>query len=387
MIAAMFSPLLYAGLLFLCLCLCAWVLSANANSVRLVDTETMLYPVASGVHIYKGGHVGMNPAGMVKPFVPGDVYVGESYEEVDNTSGADAAVGCRVWVTGDFEFALAGAGNDEVGKPLYATADDAQALTGHPDAFIGMIVSHHAANMVIARLRRPGEMPPNGKGSILLTLTGQEAFAATGLVAGDEVLNGFELESILGLGMTMVDGEDGGIRGAFDAVAEIALASIRTPNDNLPVDKGITFECDLVVDDSGDDAALDIDLGVGTALTTDSEANVDHAAMVNLFAFHLDGNSDNILLQSDNNVVDVAPVDTLVDNDSVTDVPKRFKGIVRPDGSCEGWIDGVRVLSSTAFAVAAAASLAFFLNMEKTANDTTAQFTVRNLRVGGGMAA
>jgi len=126
---------------------------------------------------------------------------------------------------------------------------------------------------------------------------------------------------------------------------------------------------------------------LGTALTTNSEANIDHADMVQLAAFHMDGNSDNILCQSDDNTTDVAPVDSTIDNDSTTDVPKHLHICVRPSGDVEFWVDNSRVLATTTFKVAADAELAAFVNMEKTANDTSATVIVRNLRVAGAAAA
>jgi hypothetical protein len=57
---------------------------------------------------------------------------------------------------------------------------------------------------------------------------------------------------------------------------------------------------------------------------------------------------------------------------------------VRPTGAVEFWIDRVRVLPDTAFAVAAAAQFAGFVNVEKTSDDTLAEVYVRKLRVAGG---
>ena len=109
--------------------------------------------------------------------------------------------------------------------------------------------------------------------------------------------------------------------------------------------------------------------------------------MVQLASFHLDGNSDNILAQSDNNTTDVEATDTTVDNDSTTDVPKKFKIVGRVDGTVEFWIAGARVLSTTSFALLSTALVAAFINVEKTSNDTTAVVTFRNLRVCGAAAA
>jgi hypothetical protein len=366
------------------------VLSANAEVVvDTTDSTLRSWLVAAGEKIYKGALVGLNPAGYLKAFVPGDLFVGIAYEAFDNSASSSVSTSrCRVQVGGDVEYTLTSAAIKDAGKPLFATADDAVALTGHPDAYVGLILYYVKANTVLFRLKAAGEVAPNGVGSIVQKVVGNEVWTTTGATAGTaNIGGGFEVKSILGPGIAPVGGEDAAINLVFDATAEIALASLRAPIANLPVDKGITLDVDFVASDSGDNGAIDIDIGLGTALTTNSEADIDHADMVQLAAFHMDGASDNILAQSDNNTTDVAPVDTTIDNDSATDVPKHLKIIVRPSGVVEFWIAGARVLATTAFAVLSTAVLAPFVNMEKTSNDTTATVTVRNLRVAGGCAA
>ena len=364
--------------------LCA--LSANAQVDRYVDQELRSFPVGVA-HIYVGALVGVDPAGHLKAFEPGDRFAGVAYEECDNSSGTAGAVSCRVYTQGDFEYTLTSGVQKDLGKPVFATADNAIALTGHPDAYVGRIVGYVTTNTVTVRLKAPGEVAPNGVGSITQTLVGNEVWTATGATAGTVNLgNGLEAKSILGPGIAPVGGEDSAINLVFDATSEVALASIRAPIANLPVDKGITFEVDLVAANTGA-AAVDIDFGLGTALTTNSEADVDHVDMAQLAGFHIDAASENILAQSDNATTDVAAVDTTIDNDSSTDVPKKFKIIVRPAGTVEFWIAGVRVLSTTAFAVLSTANLAPFVNVEKTADAATCTVTVRNLRVCGGVAA
>lgn len=365
----------------------AFALTANREIDRQLDTSRFVYPLGAGVHAYRDGFAGLDPAGNAKAFVPGDLFAGLFEAEVNNSAGAAAAKSAAVICEGVFALPLTGVTKADVGKPCYAIDDTSVALTGHPDAYVGRIVDlADAANYALVRLRAFGERAPSGEGCILLELSGHETFAATGATAGTSPVGAFDLKSILGTGWVPNDAEDGGIKGDFDATAEVALLSARTPNDCLPIDKGLTFEVDLVVADKGDAAALDIDFGFGTALTANSEANIDHADMVQLAAFHMDGNSDNILAQSDDNTTDVAAVDTTIDNDSATDVPKRFKIVVRPSGAVEFWINNARVLTATAFAMLSTALVSAFINAEKTSDDTTASILFRNWRVGAGMS-
>ena len=362
-------------------------LSADSLVDIMTGQTHVNYPVAAAKTIYRHALVGKDPAGYIKPFEPGDVFVGLAFAKCDNSAGAAGALYCDVITVGDFIFALTSAAVKDAGKPVFATADNAIALTGHPDAFVGYVMRYHASGYVLVRLRRPGEKPPNGVGSIELFLSGHETFTVTGATAGTSYIGGFEAKSILGTGWVQNDAEDAGLKADFDAVAEVALASLRQTNDNLPVDKGVTLDVDFVAADSGDANALDIDIGLGTALTTNSEADIDHADMAQLAAFHIDGASDNILCQSDDATTDVAAVDSTKDNDSTTDVAKHLKIVVRPAGTVEFWISGARVLSTTTFALLSTALVAAFVNMEKTSNDTTASIIVRNLRVAGGITA
>lgn len=385
----MTTTLVIAALIVIGLLSRSWVLTANANVSTFVDQDIREFPVGAAVHIYRDALVGIDPAGHLKAFVPGDRFVGLAYEEIDNSAGAAAALMCRVKVQLDFQYTLTGVALTDVGKAVYATADDAIALTGHPDAFVGRIINRPSANTAVIRLRGFNEKPGDSDtGCIDLASDFGKAFVTTGADgAGDgpQYVTPFKHASALGLGVAPVAGEDVALL-SFDAVAEIASATIVTP-DVFPVAQGITFEGRLHMTGIGDHAAIDVDFGIGTLLTANSIADIDHADMVNLAAFHMDGASANILAQSDDVATDVVPVDTTIDNVVTAGSFKDFKIIVRPTGAVEFWIDGVRVLSSTTFAVAASATLGGFVNIEKTSNDTLAAMKIDDLRIAGARAA
>jgi len=362
-------------------------LSANREVDRYVDQELRTLPVGASEHIYKGAFVGTDPAGYLKAFVPGDLFAGIAYEEADNSSGSAGDINGRVFTLGDFELTLTSVAVKDMGKAVYATADNTLALSGHPDAFVGRVVNRTATNTAVIRLKVFGDKPDEADtGSYEMVNDFTNLFVSTGADGGTDgpkYANGFKHASVLGLGVHQIAGEDSGAQLDFDAVAEAASATIHT-GDAFPVDKGITFEARLYLSDIGDDAALDVDWGLGTALTANSIASIDHADMVNLACFHMDGSSANINAQSDDDTTDVSPVDTTIDN--ATDAFKDFKIIVRPTGAVELWIEGSRVLSGTTFAVASTAALCGFVNLEKTSNDTTAVMKVDRIRVAGGRA-
>ena len=51
-------------------------LSANVNINEYVDQQIREFPVAAAVTVYAGAYVGLNPAGYLKPFEPGDFFAG-----------------------------------------------------------------------------------------------------------------------------------------------------------------------------------------------------------------------------------------------------------------------------------------------------------------------
>lgn len=368
--------------------------SSNGSFTRSIPQDVVAYKVAKNEHCYRGAFAGVNPGNYAKAFVAGDRLVGVFMQEfqADTTDGARSLRGnesnpgfteVEIATGGDFEFTLSGATIADIGKEVYATDDGTVALTGHPFALVGKIVQLMGTNLVRVRMKLPFEIP-TGRGSSVLAFQGNENIVATGATAGSFELNGWRVLSALGLGWTPATGEDGALDGEFDNPSEAAYASAFTPA-SFPVDKGITLECELVVT-AHSGSGSDFDWGFATLLnTTNSIPDIDHTDVVNLAAFHMDGGSDNILAQSDNNVTDVAPVDTTIDNDASTDTFKRYVVIVRPSGAVEFWVNGSRVLESTTFAVDPTASLCAFINAEKTST-ATAKYQIRNVRAAGGRA-
>ena len=359
------------------------VLSANAEIERLPDRELREYPVGAAVHVYKTALVGIDPAGYVKAFEPGDLFVGIAYEAKDNSAGAAGALNVRVFVETDFLFTLTGVVEADKGKAVFATADDAIALTGHPDAYVGRVLGKHATNKAVIRMKQPGEKPlPSDTGCIEIVSDFAEPVTPTGAAGGgtETFSNGLRLVSALGLGVKNISGANGGAQLEFDAIAEIAQASIECP-EIFTASGGVTFESRMHLSDIGDDTALDVDWGLATVIDGTTRADLDDATVTDLALFHMDGADANVYAQSDDNTTDVAPTDTGVNN--ALDAYKLFKIIVRPAGTVEFWIDGVRMLSTTAFAVRAAAVLGALINIEKTANDTLAVVKIDRIRVAG----
>ncbi len=99
-------------------------LSANRNLDHYVDLEMRTARVKGSTHVWRNAIVGLTSAGYARGLVAGDVFAGIAYEEMDNSAGADGAKAVRVYTVGDFEHAVSGAAQTDVGRPVFASADD-----------------------------------------------------------------------------------------------------------------------------------------------------------------------------------------------------------------------------------------------------------------------
>lgn len=366
------------------------VLTANANIDRLVDTSLREFPVGAAEHIYRGSLVGLDPAGHAKTFVPCDTFIGVAYEEVNNAAGAAAALDVRVFVEGDFVLTFTGAALTHFGQAVFATNDGTIAAFGHPDAFVGRIVHKDAdaANKAVVRLRGMYDKLTQSDTGFhdLVTNFGRGHTLAGDASATTYNNDGWLFKAILGLGNLPIVGTaalNPAMKLQFDVTAEVALASYRTQA-LFPVAGGATMECTSHLEDHGA-AALDVDWGLGSALTTNSEADIDHVDMAQLACFHQNGGADIIEAQSDDATTDVAPVDTTIANleaDAAASF-KKFKVMARPGGSVEFWINGARVLATTTFTVLSTAVLQAWFNAEKTADASLLEANIARLRAAG----
>lgn len=179
-------------------------------------------------------------------------------------------------------------------------------------------------------------------------------------------------EATDGLGTTPLVG--GGIQMAFDAVVEAAQAANYTER-TFTLASNWIVEGRCAVYDIGDNAALDIDIGVASA----SHAT-DFESVAEFVALHLNGNALDIYAHSDDGTTDVAPTDTTVN--AVDDTYFDFVIDGRNPSDVQIYVNGVLVLGSTVFTLGAATGpLKLIAHMEKTSDDTTADFRVDFLRV------
>jgi hypothetical protein len=129
-------------------------LTADRNLDFFTSQELIDLPVDDNVKIYKGALVGRNRAtGYARALTAGDEFLGVAYRQADNTAAGHAAGGItvRLHQAVDIVHALSGVVNGDIGKDVYASADDTLTLSPAGNSRVGRIVAVEAAN--VARVR------------------------------------------------------------------------------------------------------------------------------------------------------------------------------------------------------------------------------------------
>lgn len=129
-------------------------LSADREVKFYASAELIDLPVDDNVVIYKGALVGRNRAtGYARPLVAGDEFLGVAYRQVDNTVAGHTAGGLRVRLHQalDIVHAVSGVVQGDIGRVVYASADDTLTLSSAGNSRIGRVVAVESTN--VARVR------------------------------------------------------------------------------------------------------------------------------------------------------------------------------------------------------------------------------------------
>lgn len=178
-------------------------------------------------------------------------------------------------------------------------------------------------------------------------------------------------EATLGLGGTVIGGA---IRLEFDAVAEAALASLLSV-ESLAIARKIIWECEINVSGNGDDAALDINVGIASASHATSADSIAEYVF-----FHIDGNVLNILAQSEDGTTTVAAVDTTIDYVEGTYFFVQIDA--RNSADIQLYVNGANVLLASVFRLDnATGPMKGLAHVEKTSNDTVADVRITRMRM------
>lgn len=129
-------------------------LTANRELKFYTSQELVDLPVDDDVVIYKGALVGRNrTTGYARALVAGDEFLGVAYRQADNTVSGHTAGGISVRLHQhiDIVHALTSVATGDIGKDVYASADDTITLDGKSNSRIGRIVAVEGTNL--ARVR------------------------------------------------------------------------------------------------------------------------------------------------------------------------------------------------------------------------------------------
>ncbi len=126
-------------------------LTANREVDQYVDQETRIFKI-SNVNVYKGGFVGLLTTGYARALVAGDKFLGIAYEGMDNSAGSAGDKSVRVYTKGDFEHVLAAAAITDIGRPVYASADDTLTFDPEDNSFVGFVQDVPSTGNIILRL-------------------------------------------------------------------------------------------------------------------------------------------------------------------------------------------------------------------------------------------
>ncbi len=132
-------------------------LTSSSEVDHYVDQELRSFQVVAGNHVYKGSLVGLAASGYARALIAGDPFVGIAYEEMDNSAGSSGDLSVRVYTLGDFGMTLTGATVADIGRPVFASADDTLTFSGSGNCYVGLVQNVVSTNEIILRLD-PGKM-------------------------------------------------------------------------------------------------------------------------------------------------------------------------------------------------------------------------------------
>jgi len=144
---------------------------------------------------------------------------------------------------------------------------------------------------------------------------------------------------------------------------------------SVPVTVPFIVEGRMAVYDIGDEASVDINVGIANGTHADDADTITESVFL-----HLDGTALDIKAESDDGTTEVAATDTLAD--AVDDTYFDFRFDCRDLTSIKIYINGVRVLSTSTFKLnAATGPMKLLAHIEKGANDTPGHIRINHLAI------
>lgn len=114
----------------------------KSRKFGLSETYHVNHPVIAAGKIFMGAAVGDNGAGLARPLVAADPFLGFAWAMADNTGGAASAIDVELRTEGLVTLSVVGvASADDVGTTVYASDDDTFTLTAGSNSTIGKVES------------------------------------------------------------------------------------------------------------------------------------------------------------------------------------------------------------------------------------------------------
>lgn len=184
----------------------------------------------------------------------------------------------------------------------------------------------------------------------------------------------FAVASTLTAGDPRVTQVGGGMRFVLDATNEAQMISALS-HKAVSLDSDWIFLAEVVLDAA---AGSGTDISIGVA---DGSHASDFQSVATLCTIHIDGASQDILVQSDDGTTDVAPIDSNLNWVASTPFALAIDG--RDPADIKVYVNGIReTATGTTLALAAAASgLKACVHIEKSSSTNTADVTVANMKI------
>lgn len=166
----------------------------------------------------------------------------------------------------------------------------------------------------------------------------------------------------------------GAARMTFGATAEAQKVDLLSQQ-GFAVGSNWIVEGGFNIIDDGDATAIDFNIGVANATHASDADSITESCFL-----HLDGNTLDLFAESDDGTTEVAATDTTTN--IVLGTPVHFVIDGRNPADIQIYVNGVLQLGSTVFVLTAATGpLKLLAHLEKTSDDTTADYRVNYLRV------
>jgi len=184
----------------------------------------------------------------------------------------------------------------------------------------------------------------------------------------------FAVASTLTAGDPRVTSVGGGMRFVLDATNEAQMISALS-HKAVALDSDWIFLAEVAIDAAAG-SATDVSIGVA-----DGSHASDFQSVATLCTIHVDGASQDILVQSDDGTTDVAPIDSNLNWVAATPFALAIDG--RDPADIKVYVNGIReTATGTTLALAAAASgLKACVHIEKSSSTNTADVTVANMKI------